>query len=338
MKKYSLLALIAFAMMFCVSFFAGCSDSTAMGTSEEGNELAENVSSSSDDDSSSSQKKSSSSKKAPVESMSSSSSDASSSDSADLLIKSCSSRLGSSTSTKRSSSSRVVSSSSAKQSGSSIAESSSSEDKNVHAPEITSSSSSRESANDGAAQPNSLTNYLNLLNLDSESIDNAVLSAKIDRKNDSYSQNPDEPPLEMSEFDGIWPHKVVKQNVGSLEMLFPTAVQDFPDVINAIKNETLDEKCGLYTFNVYGDGISAAYVIAEISKESIKVLDVPAGECNVASAKEIYRFLFYYCGELVEQPKVVHVAAETSLSKCPAYKTGSEWVKVQPPTPSRKNL
>ena len=44
MKKYSLSALIAFAMLFCVSLFAGCSDSTAMGTSEEGNEVAEKVS------------------------------------------------------------------------------------------------------------------------------------------------------------------------------------------------------------------------------------------------------------------------------------------------------
>ena len=45
MKKYSLSALIAFAMLLCVSLFAGCADSTAMGTSEEVNEFAEKGSS-----------------------------------------------------------------------------------------------------------------------------------------------------------------------------------------------------------------------------------------------------------------------------------------------------
>ena len=54
MKKYSLSALIVFAMLLCVSLFTGCSDSTAMGTSEEGNEVAEKVSSSSNVASSSS--------------------------------------------------------------------------------------------------------------------------------------------------------------------------------------------------------------------------------------------------------------------------------------------
>ena len=76
MKKYSLSALIAFAMLFCVSLFAGCSDSTAMGTSEEGNEVAEKVSSSSNVASSSS------------------------GDSKELHIKSCSSRAVSSSSRK----------------------------------------------------------------------------------------------------------------------------------------------------------------------------------------------------------------------------------------------
>ena len=275
MKKYSLSALIAFAMLFCVSLFAGCSDSTAMGTSEEGNEVAEKVSSSSNVASSSS------------------------GDSKELHIKSCSSR--------------AVSSSSRKP--------------GIYAPETGSSSSEDKLANEGSAKPNSLAYYLIFLHLESGSFDNAVLSTKRDYDKDSDQHGETQAP-KVSEFDGPWPHKVVKQNVVVLEKLFPTAAQDFSDIITAIKNETLDKKCGLYTFNVYGDGVSAAFVVANIAKDTIKVLDVPAGKCNAMSSNEMSRFLFYYCGELDNYPEIVHVPVENSLSaKCSAFKSEDEWVK-----------
>ena len=275
MKKYSLSALIAFAMLFCVSLFAGCSDSTAMGTSEEGNEVAEKVSSSSNVASSSN------------------------GDSKELHIKSCSSR--------------AVSSSSRKP--------------GIYAPETGSSSSEDKLANEGSAKPNSLAYYLILLHLESGSFDNAVLSTKRDYDKDSDQHGETQAP-KVSEFDGPWPHKVVKQNVVVLEKLFPTAVDDYSDIITAIKNETLDKKCGLYTFNVYGDGVSAAFVVANIAKDTIKVLDVPAGKCNAMSSNEMSRFLFYYCGELDNYPEIVHVPVENSLSaKCSAFKSEDEWVK-----------
>lgn len=275
MKKYSLSALIVFAMMFCVSLFTGCSDSTAMGTSEEENEVAEKVSSSSNVASSSS------------------------GDSKELHIKSCSSR--------------AVSSSSRKP--------------GIYAPDSGSSSSDGKIANEGSAKPNSLAYYLILLHLESGSFDNAVLSTKRDYDKDSDQHGETQTP-KVSEFDGPWPHKVVKQNVVALEMLFPTAAQDFSDIITAIKNETLDKKCGLYTFNVYGDGVSAAFVVANIAKDTIKVLDVPAGKCNAMSSNEMSRFLFYYCGELDNYPEIVHVPIENSLSvKCSAIKSEDEWVK-----------
>ena len=275
MKKYSLSALIAFAMLFCVSLFAGCSDSTAMGTSEEGNEVAEKVSSSSNVASSSN------------------------GDSKELHIKSCSSR--------------AVSSSSRKP--------------GIYAPETGSSSSEDKLANEGSAKPNSLAYYLILLHLESGSFDNAVLSTKRDYDKDSDQHGETQAP-KVSEFDGPWPHKVVKQNVVALEKLFPTAAQDFSDIITAIKNETLDKKCGLYTFNVYGDGASAAFIVASIAKDTIKVLDIPAGNCNSISTNEMSRFLFYYCGELDSYPEIVHVPVENSLSvKCSVLNSEIEWVK-----------
>ena len=274
MKKYSLSALIAFAMLFCVSLFAGCSDSTAMGTSEEGNEFAEKGSS--------------------IATVITSSS---SGDSDELHIKSSSSR----------------------------AVSSSSRNPGTYAPETGSSSSEDKLANEGAAKPNSLKYYLSLLNLKSDAFDNAVLSTKRDYHGDGDSERPD---AKVSEFDGPWPHKVVKQNVVALEKLFPTAVDDYSDIITAIKDETLDKKCGLYTFNVYGDGASAAFIVASIAKDTIKVLDIPAGKCNAVSTNEMSRFLFYYCGELDGYPEIVHVPVENSLSvKCSVLNSEIEWVK-----------
>ena len=274
MKKYSLSALIAFAMLLCVSLFAGCSDSTAMGTSEEGNEFAEKGSS--------------------IATVITSSS---SGDSDELHIKSSSSR----------------------------AVSSSSRNPGTYAPETGSSSSEDKLANEGAAKPNSLKYYLSLLNLKSDAFDNAVLSTKRDYHGDGDSERPD---AKVSEFDGPWPHKVVKQNVVVLEKLFPTAVDDYSDIITAIKDETLDKKCGLYTFNVYGDGVSATFIVASIAKDTIKVLDIPAGKCNAISTNEMSRFLFYYCGELDSYPEIVHVPVENSLSaKCSVLNSEIEWVK-----------
>jgi len=274
MKKYSLSALIAFAMLLCVSLFAGCSDATAMGTSEEGNEFAEKGSS--------------------IATVITSSS---SGESDELHIKSSSSR----------------------------AVSSSSRNPGTYAPETGSSSSEDKLANEGAAKPNSLKYYLSLLNLKSDAFDNAVLSTKRDYHGDGDSERPD---AKVSEFDGPWPHKVVKQNVVVLEKLFPTAVDDYSDIITAIKDETLDKKCGLYTFNVYGDGVSAAFIVASIAKDTIKVLDIPAGKCNAISTNEMSRFLFYYCGELESYPEIVHVPVENSLSvKCSVLNSEIEWVK-----------
>ena len=274
MKKYSLSALIAFAMLLCASLFAGCSDSTAMGTSEEGNEFAEKGSS--------------------IATVITSSS---SGDSDELHVKSSSSR----------------------------AVSSSSRNPGTYAPETGSSSSEDKLANEGAAKPNSLKYYLSLLNLKSDAFDKAVLSTKRDYHGDGDSERPD---AKVSEFDGPWPHKVVKQNVVVLEKLFPTAVDDYSDIITAIKDETLDKKCGLYTFNVYGDGVSAAFIVASIAKDTIKVLDIPAGKCNAISTNEMSRFLFYYCGELDSYPEIVHVPVENSLSvKCSVLNSEIEWVK-----------
>ena len=277
-----------FAVVLCASLFCvGCGDGNLAGTSEEPNEIiAERLSSSKEF----LEPESSSSNFVDPEIMSSSSKDPNDN--------------------RGNSSSRAISSSS--------------EDRNTSTPQIPSSSSS-DSLNEGTPTPNSLDYYLDLLHLDSDSFDNAVLSTTLYRENDLQAANP-VPPARATEFDTPWPHKVVKQNVDGLRTIFPTAVQEYSEIITAIKNETLDAKCGLYTFNVYGDGLSAAFIVASIAKDTIKVLDIPAGNCDAINGNDMSRFLFYYCGELDEHPEVVHIPVENGLSaKCSVFR--NEWVK-----------
>jgi len=224
------------------------------------------------------------------------------------------------------SSSSVVSSSSVR----GPKEISSSSKEGMPPPTTQRSSSSEGTVNEGSAKPNTLDYYLELYNLESDSFDNGVLSMKNDYNVNVRTDNPNTPPM-ATEFDTPWPHKIVKQNVDLLKEYFPTAEKIHSKIITAIKNETLDENCGLYSFNVFGDGLSAAFIVAEISKDTIKVLDVPAGKCEAISAKAMSRFLFYYCGELDGHPDVVHIPVETSLKNCPVYDTESEWVNTQPP-------
>ena len=303
-KVYTMeLSFTAFlAVVLCTSLFCmGCSGENGnfVGTSEEPNEIIAQGKSSSDE----LVESSSSNVEPEVMSSSSKNPDNRGSDSPNTPL----------------SSSRVASSSSR-------AISSSSEDRNTQTPQIT-SSSSRGDVNEGTPMPNSLNYYLDLLHLDSDSFDNAVLSTKRDRNDDFQAANP-VPSARSTDFDSPWPRKVVKQNVDALGSIFPTAVEEYPEIITAIKNETLDEKCGLYTFNVYGDGKAAAFIVAKIAKDTITVLDIPAGDCNAISSSDMSRFLFYYCGELDERPDVVHVPVENSLSaKCSVLRTENEWVK-----------
>ena len=294
MKKCSLYELITLTVIFSLSFFAGCSSDKIAGTSEETNEFAYKVSSSSEEESSSSSAKSSSSSKAV----------------------SSSSYMESSNSTPPGATSSST--------GVDVNNNSSS---SVNPGKIEDGSSSSERPVEGSAKPNTLDYYLDLLNLKSVSFDSGVMSTSIGQNNDAHSQEPN-PPM-TPEFDSPWPHKIVKQNVDALEEYFPMAFAMYPQIISAIKNETLDENCGLYTFNVYSDGLSAAYVVTEITENVIKVLDVPAGDCKAMSSSEVSRFLFYYCGELNSHAETEHVKIDMDLSdNCPILKVGNEWVKL----------
>ena len=314
MKKCSLYELVTLTVIFSLSFFAGCSSEKIAGTSEETNEMAYEDSSSSEEESSSSSNESK-----DVEKSSSSRAVSSSSEKSSSSVKS------SSSSAKSSSSSKAVSSSSYMESSNSSLPGATSSSTGV---DVNNNSSSSEKPNEGTAKPDiSLDYYLKLLNQESDAFDSGVMATSIDLNIDGDPQNPN-PPM-ATEFDTPWPHKIVKQNVDALQEYFPMAFAMYPQIISAIKNETLDENCGLYTFNVYSDGLTAAYIVAEITENAIKVLDIPAGECKALSLTQMSRFLFYYCGELNSHAETEHIKVDVDLSdNCPNLKTGNEWVKL----------
>ena len=300
-------------MSLCsILFFASCGDSgTFAGTSEDTNEFAENISSSSQY---AEEKIPSSDSKTPIVENSSSS--------GVRLDLSSSAKVSSSSSEhekgvpKISISSKVLSSSSRYIPSSS--------EKNP-----------RDPVESTPMTKNTLESYLNDFKLDSSSFDGGVLSAKLDRNENLNASDPVNPPHSASatEFDGPWPHKFVKKNIGALDEFFPMAKKEYSEIISAIKNETLDAKCGLYMLNVDGNENSAGFVLANVAKDTLTVLDIPVGKCNPTQGITV-RFLFYYCGELDSRPEINHVLVENNLSdKCPVYKDEREWVKANSRTP-----
>ena len=355
MNTFKKTVFCAFAMLFVV----GCGDTEKLaGTSEETNDFAEYVSSSSehDEDISFSSSKSSSSKVTkPAEGSSSSQKISSSSRvaSSSSVKSSSSSKIpepadGSSSSAKQSSSSRVASSSSRVVSSSSAKISSSSQEQSSSSSkqkDNTNTSKYSSSSFDGDTHTppiheqdpnsNSLDSYLKLFKLDSGSFDGGVLSATFDVSESVIPGDPvDNPPTaSATEFDGPWPHKFVKQNIVALGHFFPNAEKEYSDIVNAIKNDTLDANCGLYMLNVYGDGKTVGFVLANIVKDTITVLDISAGRCEPSSGR-MERFLFYYCGEIDSRPEIVHILVENNLSAgCPVLKNEEEWVKDKSQTP-----
>lgn len=284
------LALVAFiAACFC----AGCSDSPKLtGTAEETNEFAFVVSSSSEGAYSSSDELLSSSSE----------------------ISSSSERSSSSSS---SSKGDAVSSSSLKQESSSSFEESSS---SVAAPQGgTQSSSSREN-------PNSLEYYIEELGLNVNQLYENVLAAGLTEEKDSDTA----PGQAMAtEFDGPWPHRFVKENIGALLYFFPEAADEYAGLVDSIESGLADSGCGLYMMNVYGNEKAIAYVVADITADKIVVMDVSAGSCPNSAVNKIFRFLFRYCGEMESRPEIEHVEVNLNVSEgsCPDFDMDSEWVK-----------
>lgn len=322
MKKFDLLVPMMALFVACLNF--GCSESTKItGTAEEPNEFAVVLSSSSIAVSSESVVSSSSEFLPPDDGKNSSSSfekvESSSSSLENSGAKSFAVESSSSVEPEVSSSSIAseVSSSSQEQiSSSSVEESSSS----ALPPQCGTMSSS------SVENPNSLKYYIDELGLNINQVYEGAMATKLTEETDS-----DTAPGQAAatEFDGPWPHRFVKQNIGALEYFFPDAADEYAGLIDSIKAGQAEDGCWLYMMNVYGNDKSVGYVLADVSENKVVVLDISAGECPNSAVNKTFRFLFRYCGVIATSPEIEHVEVDLNIPEgsCPDFGRESEWVK-----------
>ena len=313
MKKFDLLVSMMALFVACLNF--GCSESTKItGTAEEPNEFAVVLSSSSIAVSSESVVSSSSEFLPPDDGKNSSSSfekvESSSSSSENMVVNSSAAESSSSIAPESSSSLlQPVSSSSLEESSSSMAP--------PQGGKLSSSS---------FANPNSLDHYVDELGLNINQVYEGAMATKLTEETDS-----DTAPGQAAatEFDGPWPHRFVKQNIGALEYFFPDAADEYAGLIDSIKAGQAEYGCWLYMMNVYGNDKSVGYVLADVSENKVVVLDISAGECPNSAVNKTFRFLFRYCGVIATSPEIEHVEVDLNIPEgsCPDFGRESEWVK-----------
>lgn len=206
---------------------------------------------------------------------------------------------------------------------------------------VVSSSSSNNGQSVPVAKPdtNSLSYYLLQYGITDAAFDSKVFASTI-----TYKENSSAPPQSSSnpehdgdtkpgtaaatEFDGQGFHPFVKQNIAALEYYFPEAYEKFPQLIDDIKNDNVQEGCGLYMLSIYADSRYAGQIVTEVKGDSVTVLDIKADACLTGARADFTRFLVSYCGEIDNNPEVVHKVVEADIpkDKCPQV-SGQEWVK-----------
>jgi hypothetical protein len=120
-------------------------------------------------------------------------------------------------------------------------------------------------------------------------------------------------------------HQFTKDNIDTLKLKFPVAVRRYKDLITAIENGSAE--CNLYLYNVQGSAQTAGHTLANVTPDSVTVLDIVSENCN-PTAEEIFGFLFTFCGEMNSEPELVRIAVESDIpaNKCPNGRV-SEWIK-----------
>ena len=293
--------LFIIALFGIASLWVGCSDTQKVtGTSEEENEvIARNESSSS----SGPEGKSSSSKDGESKSSSSSGWNVSA-DSRDI----------SSSSEKDT---QTTSSSSDKEESSSSSE---------PPPSFESSSSDRPGAVEGSTNnPNTFDYYISTFALDSAAFDSSVMASAIVYVEPPPATLPVSSSSTPVEFRKPGLHQFTKDNIDTLKLKFPKAVKRYKDLITAIENGSAE--CNLYLYNVQGSAEAAGHTLANVTPDSVTVLDIVSENCN-PTAEEIFGFLFTFCGEMNSEPELVRVSVERDIPamKCPNGQV-SEWIK-----------
>ena len=112
--------------------------------------------------------------------------------------------------------------------------------------------------------------------------------------------------VNTSQLRSIGLHKITRENLGGLGALFLRASVNMGSKLyenNGVVSRT-QGGCQLYVLNVY-DTSPVIHVLTEISKDTIKITDVHDNCAYEARPFDMHvGFLFEYCGELSESPKI----------------------------------
>lgn len=178
----------------------------------------------------------------------------------------------------------------------------------------------------------SLEFYIEQFGIDSLQFNGGVLAAMADydmKPPPQSSVDPGNQPAMATEFDTPWPHAIVKQNVEALNDLFPKANEQFANLVDSIREGIASDSCKLYVQSVWGDSKTIGFVLANVSRDTVSIIDIANSNCKETTENKVYRFLFRYCGEIDSRPEIVHttVAANISADKCPVQRTAAEWLK-----------
>ncbi len=112
--------------------------------------------------------------------------------------------------------------------------------------------------------------------------------------------------VNTSQLRSIGLHKITRENLGGLGALFLRASVNMGGMLyekDGVVSRT-QGGCQLYVLNVY-DTSTVIHAITEISKDTIKITDVHDNCAYEARPFDMHvGFLFEYCGELSESPKI----------------------------------
>ena len=161
--------------------------------------------------------------------------------------------------------------------------------------------------------------------LDSTAFDSSVMASAIVYEEPPPASMPVSSSSTPKEFKVPGLHQFTKDNIDTLKLKFPTAVRKYKDLVTAIENGSAE--CNLYLYNVQGDVRTVGHVVANITADTITVLDIVSDKCS-PTAEETFGFLFTYCGEMNSEPELVRIAVESDIpaNKCPNGRV-SEWIK-----------
>ena len=112
--------------------------------------------------------------------------------------------------------------------------------------------------------------------------------------------------VNTSQLRSIGLHKITSENASALSILFLRTTMNMGGMLyekDGVVSRT-QGGCQLYVLNVY-DTSPVIHVLTEISKDTIKITDVHDNCAYEARPFDMHvGFLFEYCGELSESPKI----------------------------------